>query len=271
MGSERRCFTCRRRLDGTGDPEHATVCSSCEERWRIKCQPPTPTGWLCPACGRGNAPSTGTCPCCGEWRLSIEGRRSNDIKTKGLEPMPESAKGEPQEMGNPHNDVWQIVPSSPLQTHTTCPKCQHGARYISDHTDKLGWLCCDRCGHSWDAHGTEKPPCPKCKHPLRLINGGGIISDFHSCGHCSHLWDADPEKVCSPVQTGETGKASPTFVRRGWTCPCCGTCNRAGAMECDGLICKAVYIENVNSTEGQARLKQIVDQYGSTPWTHPAP
>jgi hypothetical protein len=35
--------------------------------------PPIPvkTGWLCPACGRGNAPTTPTCPCKGYPKMEI--------------------------------------------------------------------------------------------------------------------------------------------------------------------------------------------------------
>ena len=32
---------------------------------------PVPTGWLCPACGRGNAPTTPTCPCKGYPKMEI--------------------------------------------------------------------------------------------------------------------------------------------------------------------------------------------------------
>lgn len=34
-----------------------------EGRFTIPANPLHAIGWLCPACGRGNAPTTATCPC----------------------------------------------------------------------------------------------------------------------------------------------------------------------------------------------------------------
>ena len=33
--------------------------------------PPHQLGWLCPACGRGNSPSTSTCPCKGWPKMEV--------------------------------------------------------------------------------------------------------------------------------------------------------------------------------------------------------
>jgi len=39
--------------------------------YREKSRKPTSTGWVCPSCGRGNAPWKSTCDCVTEWQWPL--------------------------------------------------------------------------------------------------------------------------------------------------------------------------------------------------------
>ena len=47
-----------------GSPDHEATTSGCS-RYQLPCLRPH-TGWLCPACGKGNAPDAMTCGHCAQ-------------------------------------------------------------------------------------------------------------------------------------------------------------------------------------------------------------
>jgi hypothetical protein len=64
-------------------PLPTSICTACGERFHnahvcpvqnptvMPTIPPLQTGWLCPACGRGNAPMNMTCPCKGWPKMEV--------------------------------------------------------------------------------------------------------------------------------------------------------------------------------------------------------
>lgn len=78
-------------------PLPTNICIRCGERFHnahvcpvqnptaLPAIPPLQTGWLCPACGRGNAPMNMTCPCKERERLKQSIRHSLTIGPKTIQ------------------------------------------------------------------------------------------------------------------------------------------------------------------------------------------
>jgi len=102
MGSETNrmasCVLCYRAFGDTGKLLDGNyLCPTCYAQRTARSS--TPTGWLCPACGRGNAPRTATCPC----------KALKDVRTSADYLDPEAVYPPPPRKAVPENKTRSIL------------------------------------------------------------------------------------------------------------------------------------------------------------------